>query len=357
VTVLNPLPGAALSVDTLVLLYLGGVILFVLSTPFVGALLLWAAAKLLGFTRASYLAALQSVLIAACAYAAVGAIVWRPVLDRAQDMGSAVVLIALVAGGVALVACAVAVVKLFGESVWKSAGAVGLSFASGFVYVVMMIWAVPAFAVTGGLTGSPIDFLGDLLSKATSRPIDYRVTEIRIVPLVTGLGHGGAQVVPQSDLEAIRRIVVQEFPSITVTMGDPLELPGASFDSGRGQYNVEALLGFLAQRAPNREIRVVGVADVDLFSPGLNFVFSSAQPKGTAVVMSLYRLRDPNESQSHERYRKIVMRALGLTFGFGSAVDRSCVMAFSISLAELDEKGTAWCGREPEVLRRIQGLQ
>ncbi|HYM90045.1 MAG TPA: hypothetical protein VEW91_00250 [bacterium] len=319
-----------------------------LSTPFVGALLLWTAAKLLRFTRTSYLAALQSVLIAACAYAAVGAIVWRPALARAQDMGSAVVLIALIAIGPALAVCAIAVVKLFGESVGKSAGAVGLSFATGFVYFVIMIWAVPSLAFTGGVEGSPIDFLRGLLSGSTSQPIDYPVTVIRIVPL-------GA--IPASDVEAVRQIVGQEFPRITVTVGDPLELPSASFDSARRQYNAEALLGLLAQRAPDRGVRVVGVADVDLFSPGLNFVFSSAQPKGSGVVMSLYDLRDPRESLSRERYRKIVLRALGITFGFETSLDRSYVMAFSNSLPDLDGKGTAWCGKEPEALKRIQGLR
>ncbi len=347
-TALNLLPGSSSSLEPFLFLYLAGVTLFVLSTPFVGALLLWAAAKLLRFTRPSYLAALQSLLIAACAYAAVGAIVWRPALDRVQDMGAAAVLIALVALGPGLVACAIAVVKLFGESVWKSAGAVGLSFAAGVVYIVMMLWAVPSLVVTGGVEGSPIDSLRGLLTVGTSRPIDYPVTEIQIVPL-------GA--IPASDVEAVRQVVAQEFPRITVTGGDPLELPRASFDAARRQYNAEALLGPLAQRAPDRGVRAVGVADVDLFSPGLNFVFSSAQPKGRAVVMSVHDLRDPRESLSRERYRKIVLRALGFTFGFETSLDRSCVMAFSNSLADLDAKGTAWCGNEPEAIRRIQGLR
>ncbi len=57
-TALNLLPGSSASLEPFLLFYLAGVTLFVLSTPFVGALLLWAAAKLLRFARPSYLAAL-----------------------------------------------------------------------------------------------------------------------------------------------------------------------------------------------------------------------------------------------------------------------------------------------------------
>lgn len=181
-----------------------------------------------------------------------------------------------------------------------------------------------------------------------ARPIDYQITDIRIVPMGT---------VPSPDVEALRGLVGREFPMITVTVGDPIELPAAAFDATRQQYNADAVLPSLHPLAPSRAGRVVGVADVDLFSPGLNFVFSEAEPKGTAVVISLVRLRDPEGRLSQERYRKVVLRALGFTFGFESNPDPACVMHYSNSLSDLDRKGTAWCGDEPQVLRRIQGQQ
>ncbi len=181
-----------------------------------------------------------------------------------------------------------------------------------------------------------------------ARPIDYQITDIRIVPI-------GA--VPSPDVEALRGLVGREFTMITVTVGDPIELPAAAFDATRQQYNADTVMRWLAPRAQNRAVRVVGVTNVDLFSPGLNFVFSTAIRRGTAVVMSLIRLRDPEGRLSQERYRKVVLRALGFTFGFESNPDPACVMHYSNSLSDLDRKGTAWCGDEPQVLRRIQGQE
>ena len=178
--------------------------------------------------------------------------------------------------------------------------------------------------------------------------IDYQITDIRIVPIGP---------VPAPDVEAVRGLVGREFLAITVTVGDPIALPVAAFDATRQQYDAGTVLLSLDLLAPTRAVRVVGVADVDLFSPGLNFVFSYAEPKGSAVVISLIRLRDPEGRLSQERYRKVVLRALGFTFGFESNRDPACVMHYSNSLSDLDRKGTAWCGDEPQVLRGIQGQQ
>ena len=201
-----------------------------------------------------------------------------------------------------------------------------------------------------GLVGVTAVNPGGGVASGQSRPgpIDYRVTDIRIVPL------GGLSA---RDVEPVRRIVAREFPGILVIPGDPEGLPGNAFDAARFQFNADVVVMWLAARVPSRSVRFVGVTTGDLFSPGLNFVFSTALSKGTAAVMSLARLRDPDEQLSEERFRKIVLRALGFTFGFESSPDPSCVMSYSNSLADLDRKGTAWCGNEPETLRRIQGQQ
>jgi len=179
-----------------------------------------------------------------------------------------------------------------------------------------------------------------------SQPIQYQVKEIRIVPI---------GVVPSSELEALQSVLREEFSAMDIVITERIEIPAEALDEKKQQMNAETLLDELRKVSSEPAIRLLGVTNVDMFTPRLNFVFSSTESKINSAVMSIARLAS-DENKKRDRYRKIVLRTLGITFGFRSSFDRSCVMAFSNSLEELDAKGTKWCGDEPGLILEIQGL-
>jgi len=95
--------------------------------------------------------------------------------------------------------------------------------------------------------------------------------------------------------------------------------------------------------------RVVGIVDVDLYVPRLNFVFGEADVGSGTAIVSLIRLRQeyyglsPNPDLFLERATKEIVHELGHTFGLGHCPDNKCVMHFSNSLPDTDLKGPHFC--------------
>jgi len=120
-----------------------------------------------------------------------------------------------------------------------------------------------------------------------------------------------------------------------------------AYNLERKQYFSSKLLASL--KKSEREERVVGIADVDLYVPRLNFVFGEADVVSGTAIVSLYRLRQeyyglaPDEALFLERATKEIVHELGHTFGLGHCPNSKCVMHFSNSLADTDLKGTSFC--------------
>jgi len=120
-----------------------------------------------------------------------------------------------------------------------------------------------------------------------------------------------------------------------------------AYNPQRKQYFSSKLLASL--KKSEREERVVGIADVDLYVPRLNFVFGEADIVSGAAIVSLYRLRQeyyglaPDEALFLERATKEIVHELGHTFGLGHCPNNKCVMHFSNSLADTDLKGASFC--------------
>ena len=124
--------------------------------------------------------------------------------------------------------------------------------------------------------------------------------------------------------------------------------PDYAYDRRRGQYVADDVLAQLVGLNFSTE-RWLGVADVDLYTPGLNFVFGQARMGGPAAVIALPRLRQgfyglpENEALFHQRAVKEAVHELGHTYGLGHCRNPRCVMSFSNSLRDVDRKGREFC--------------
>lgn len=156
-------------------------------------------------------------------------------------------------------------------------------------------------------------------------------------------------------LEILRQALAEAFGQRT-WVGDGIKLPMEGRDQRRGQYISTVLLAELPS-PPNLNDRVLGVADVDLFAPGLNFIFGEADIAGRRALISIIRLRQEfyglpkNENLFQERTVKEAVHELGHTFGLEHCPNRACVMHFSNSLPDTDAKGWSFC---PACSRKVR---
>jgi archaemetzincin len=120
-----------------------------------------------------------------------------------------------------------------------------------------------------------------------------------------------------------------------------------AYNVERKQYLSSELLASLGKA--ERASRVVGITDVDLYVPRLNFVFGEADIGAGTAIVSLYRLSQeyyglaPDEALFLERATKEIVHELGHTFGLGHCPNNKCVMHFSNSLADTDLKEAYFC--------------
>jgi archaemetzincin len=128
-----------------------------------------------------------------------------------------------------------------------------------------------------------------------------------------------------------------------------------AYNPERKQYLSSKLLASL--KKVEGEERVVGVADVDLYVPRLNFVFGEADIVSGTAIVSLCRLRQeyyglaPDEALFLKRATKEIVHELGHTFGLGHCPNNKCVMHFSNSLADTDVKEAHFCNKcRPKII-------
>ena len=128
-----------------------------------------------------------------------------------------------------------------------------------------------------------------------------------------------------------------------------------AYDPQRKQYLSSKLLASLGKS--EGEERVVGIVDVDLYVPRLNFVFGEADMVSGTAIISLCRLRQeyyglaPDEALFQERATKEIVHELGHTFGLGHCPNNKCVMHFSNSLADTDLKEAHFCNKcRPKII-------
>jgi archaemetzincin len=137
-----------------------------------------------------------------------------------------------------------------------------------------------------------------------------------------------------------------------VDLGLTLPHPQYSYNPTRSQYHSTQILHEMSRRIKiGTGEKIIGIVDLDLYVPGLNFVFGEAILGGGYCVISLTRLRQSyygyieEEKRFFDRVGKEAVHEVGHTYGLGHCKDPNCVMRFSNSLFDTDRKTDDFCKR------------
>lgn len=134
---------------------------------------------------------------------------------------------------------------------------------------------------------------------------------------------------------------------------EAVPIPEEAFNEKRQQYRSDIMLGRIHDFAEKNSAfdRILGVVDVDIFVPRLNFVFGQAEHPGKAALISLWRLRQefyrrPSNIQVLiDRSTKEALHEIGHTLGLTHCLNPFCVMYFSNSIFETDRKQSLFCNK------------
>ena len=121
------------------------------------------------------------------------------------------------------------------------------------------------------------------------------------------------------------------------------------YSKKRGQYHSTLILSKILSYLPSSNGKIVGITNVDIFTPILTFLFGEAQLGGNGAVVSTHRLRNefyglPGDNDLlYTRTLKEVLHELGHTMGLIHCQYYECVMHFSTYVEDIDLKKSQFC--------------
>ncbi|HDZ17181.1 MAG TPA: hypothetical protein ENH75_02770 [archaeon] len=137
---------------------------------------------------------------------------------------------------------------------------------------------------------------------------------------------------------------------------EDIQLDNLDYNVEREQYHATRILKKLSKVFREKHFyRILGVMDRDIYTKNYNFIFGIANPISRIALISIRRLREKFYKESGLIHRtakskikfeirvyKESIHELGHTFGLKHCFN-SCVMNFSNSLADTDNKPEEFC--------------
>lgn len=166
----------------------------------------------------------------------------------------------------------------------------------------------------------------------------------------------GILPVGKTDSDILSNIVEDLRMAFTETeifiASEVVPVPEEAYSRTRKQYRSNTILDAIREFAEEERCdRVLGVADVDLFNPGMNFVFGQAECPGRVALISTFRLRPEfykrtsNVRITIDRATKEAVHEIGHTLGLKHCPNPFCAMHFSNSVFETDRKQSFFCDK------------
>ncbi|MFX1390977.1 MAG: archaemetzincin family Zn-dependent metalloprotease [Promethearchaeota archaeon] len=165
--------------------------------------------------------------------------------------------------------------------------------------------------------------------------------------------------VDESTLKDLAKSLELKFKEHNITVDPSLNIMPLNkswYNKQRGQYNASKILNKITSIVKSEHIfRVLGIIDQDIYTESLYFVFGLAktprrnfQLHTVEGLISIKRLRESfyrrtqNKKLFEERILKEAIHELGHTFGLLHC-NKFCIMRFSNSLADTDNKPPEFC--------------
>ena len=137
------------------------------------------------------------------------------------------------------------------------------------------------------------------------------------------------------------------------------QLPYFAYDVSRKQFLAEKFLEILVFDKEKDEDIILGITNVDMFEPGLDFVFGMASPFYSIAVVSAKRLHNsfygfPEDKKIFfERVLKESIHEIGHTVGLEHCFNPLCVMNFSNSIEDTDKKSCYFCQNCRQRIKKV----
>lgn len=117
-------------------------------------------------------------------------------------------------------------------------------------------------------------------------------------------------------------------------------VPANAYNPLRQQYDAQTIINALVQRHAQQHDFSIGFVDVDIYVSKMNFIFGVADAVKKTALVSTFRLAG---ERFDERVAKETVHELGHLKGLKHCVNETCVMHFSHTLEDTDQKNAVPC--------------